>query len=46
MCYDCNRQTKSKLDDEKKIQVCLASLSDKKQTEKETQSIFYYSCII
>ena len=35
LCYDCNRQTKSKLEDENKasafFDVCLASLSDEKK---------------
>ena len=34
LCYDCNRQTKSKLEDENKSKhifyVCLVSLSDEK----------------
>ena len=33
LCYDCNRQTKSKLKDENKtlfFYVCLASLADEK----------------
>ena len=49
LCYDCNRQTKSKLRDENKTKIfygCLAISLDEKWTEKETESIFYYGCII
>ena len=42
MCYDCNRQTKSKLEDENKkniFYVCFTCLYDEKYTDKETESI-------
>ena len=50
LCYACNRQTKSKLEDEIKtstfLYVFLASWSYEKQTDKETDSTIYYDCII
>ena len=43
--YDCNRQTKSKLEDQNKTNtsfcVCLVSLSDEEWTDKEKESIFF-----
>lgn len=43
--YDCNRQTKSKLEDQNKTStsfyVCSASLSDEEWTDKEIESIFF-----
>ena len=50
MCYDCNRKTKSKLEDETKKKhihyVCLAHLYDDTSADEETESIFHCGCII
>ena len=49
LCYDCQRQTKSKLEDETRktdfFYLCLASFYDKNK-HKKTESMFFYSCII
>ena len=48
--YDCNKKPKTKPWDEKRnnhiFYACLASLSDEKQKNKETESIFNCGCII
>ena len=45
--YDCNSQTKNKLEDENKTNIfyiCLASLSDKQK--REQKAYFIVGCVI
>ena len=50
MCYDCDRQTKSKWEDENKTNTFSMYIKQvylmKSKKDKETETIFYYGCII